>query len=1109
MHPIKTTYFFLILSASTIPTFAQRLLNSDTLLAYKYYERARYLLNTHSKKSDDSICYYLEASSNLYEKNKNKNGTLRSLCTQIEFATKVMNEKKVLDLYHKIASIDKNENIFNANAAYFCGLLYYNSSSLDSALKYFLYSKESYIRLSGKRNLALARSYKMIGNILREKSDFSKALEYYLKALSIRKELLGDTSKLVAEIYNNIGLVYWNRSEFDEALEYFNKDLAITQRISEGEDEDIAASYNNIGNVYWDKAEYDKSLIYHLKSLAIKLRIFGEKNLDVAKSYANIGNVYGDMAENDKAMEYYFKSLGIYKELVGEKNPEVALTYNNIGVICEENSDFESAMKYYHQSLEIRKEILGDKNMDVAQCYNNIGIVYEDKLEYDTALTYFMKDFEISEELLGPKSIEIAETYANIGRVFAEEKSFNLSIDYFNRSLRIFKELVGEKHSFIANVYNRMGLAYLENHEYSKALQNFQYAIYANVLNFNDSADILINPKIKSILDYKQLLQSIQFKALIFEKTGNNPNLLKSTVQLAKFTAPDYYRKALDAYKVCDTLINLERKKVSKTTDKINLGRNASQIYQGAIDLCLKLSDSRHSSIKDHYSSQAFYFSEQNKNIVLFEAIASAEGMKFAGIPDSLLQKEHLLKTSISSFEKKLAEENDKASETYFRNQLFMNNRQYEELVAKLEKEYPRYYNLKYKDSYLSIDDIRKILDQNTALRGYLIGDTNIYIYTLTKENLEFQKVKKMNHLDDTIEIFRDVLTNTGEDAKQIYLESGYSLYRQLFPELCSTTEPHKHLLQTETVKHIIIIPDGSLGLIPFEALLYSKYNSSAETYQKLDYLIKRFSFSYSYSANLFYHSFARPDKSNIELKNYNDWIALAPIFDNDSNRKGTLRTRELNVKLNKLQKRSFTGRAALFNGESVPALPGTENEVKEIFNEYQNHHLNAMVLLHEDANEQFIKSGGLENFRILHFASHGFVNSEQPELSGILLSQDTTGGQDGILYSGEIYNLNLNADLTVLSACETGLGKVLRGEGIIGLTRALLYAGTKNIIVSLWQVSDLSTSELMYDFYNYLLNNKGKITYSECLYKAKLKMIQTRSYSHPFFWSPFILIGN
>ena len=162
----------------------------------------------------------------------------------------------------------------------------------------------------------------------------------------------------------------------------------------------------------------------------------------------------------------------------------------------------------------------------------------------------------------------------------------------------------------------------------------------------------------------------------------------------------------------------------------------------------------------------------------------------------------------------------------------------------------------------------------------------------------------------------------------------------------------------------------------------------------------------------------------------------------------------------------------------------------------FKNKKLSALAKTHKFANEAFLKSDTISKYRFIHIATHGFVNSFKPELSGILLAQDTSSNllglntpEDGILYSGEIYNLKLNADLVVLSACETGLGKMSEGEGVIGLTRALLYAGSKNIIVSLWQVSDESTNKLMVDFYNNILKEEKK-RFACHLSKAKLKLM-------------------
>jgi CHAT domain-containing protein len=206
----------------------------------------------------------------------------------------------------------------------------------------------------------------------------------------------------------------------------------------------------------------------------------------------------------------------------------------------------------------------------------------------------------------------------------------------------------------------------------------------------------------------------------------------------------------------------------------------------------------------------------------------------------------------------------------------------------------------------------------------------------------------------------------------------------------------------------------------------------------------------------------------------------------------------------------SIKTRGTLLNGLYVCPLPATEIEVKTIFQQFNNKSKKALVQINENANEKFVKSEQMSKFKIIHFATHGFVNTLKPELSGILMEQSSGNIEDGILYTGEIYNLKLNADLTVLSACETGLGKLKKGEGLIGLTRALLYAGSKSIIVSLWKVADKSTSDLMIDFYANLLEEKPESQdFSKALQQAKLEMIKKETYAHPFYWSPFILIGK
>ena len=168
----------------------------------------------------------------------------------------------------------------------------------------------------------------------------------------------------------------------------------------------------------------------------------------------------------------------------------------------------------------------------------------------------------------------------------------------------------------------------------------------------------------------------------------------------------------------------------------------------------------------------------------------------------------------------------------------------------------------------------------------------------------------------------------------------------------------------------------------------------------------------------------------------------------------------------------------------------------------------NADLLLRGSATEEKVKEEGiLEKYQYVHFATHGIVNERKPDFSGIVLTQDEDPNENGFLQAAEIFNLSMNAELVVLSACQTGLGKMVRGEGIVGLTRAFMYAGTPSVLVSLWSVSDISTSKLMEKFYENLI--KKKFDKTRALQQAQIFMIKEKKFSHPFYWAPFVLIGD
>lgn len=1008
--------------------------------------------------------------------------------------------EKTLEYYFKVLEISKvlyGEN--HADVAwsyYYIGLVYNNMGDTDKALDYNLRALQIRKELPGERDLDVATSYNDIGIIYYVKAEYDKALEYCLSALQIRRKLLGENDLDVAQGYNILGNIYRVTGEYKKALDSYVKVLQICKDLFGENNEPVATAYMNIGNVYYSKGEYDRGLEYYFNSLQISKEIKGENNSDVSECYNNIGVIYDSKGEYDKALEYHFKALQMRKELSGEKSPDVADSYGNLGIVYSNKKEYGKALEYCFRALEIKKEINGEQNSDVASIYNNIGNLYYGNYRYPDALEYYLKSLQIRQKIFGANHPDVALSYSNAGACYKKQKNNDKAMEYNLLALRMRREILGDKHPDVASSYINLGIIFSDKGENRKALEYYQRATSSCIFDFNDTSDICKVPVIKSDLNWEYLLQALYLKANVLSDN-------RKKVEGLDFN--ERKKAALKHYQVCDTLIDIARKNINTQSDKLTLGVKAGYVYKGAIAL---LTSPQHydynivGRIPDKDVEMAFYFSEKNKSSVLLEALAGQEAQKFAGIPDSLLKRASRLKLEIAFYSKQIAEseKSDNAKASLARDRLFRSNRSYDSLILVFEKQYPEYHNLKYNNKPATVKEIQNLLDNKTAMISFFAGDSIITRFTLTKTSLDIHNSPMMRNLKDSIVLFRYGLTKINPKMQKCYRRLGYDLYQQLFAG---------GGVKGKQIENMIIIPDGELALLPFESLLTEKFTGDINSYKDYPYLIKKCNISYSYSANIFHLTFSKPDLSAPENSKLNDWIAFAPVFDNTKEQNAIMSTRELQRQLGNLETDSALTNRSLFDYNNIAALPATETEAKSIFTIFDDNRMKAKVLLHNNANEQFIKSGELSKYKAIHFATHGFINSQKPELSGLMLAQDTSGGEDGILYSGEIYNLKLNADLVILSACETGLGKIQRGEGIIGLTRALLYAGAKNIIVSLWEVADESTSALMIGFYKSKLSRKEHLSNSEALRSAKLKMIGEGKYAHPLYWSPFILIGK
>lgn len=789
--------------------------------------------------------------------------------------------------------------------------------------------------------------------------------------------------------------------------------------------------------------------------------------------FLNLNKGRYDLAlENLKASEAKFNSSN------NQNTKESARCLANLALVYNTTGKYNQAEEYEIIALQIRQKLFGETSEEVAASYNDLGLIYTGT-DLDKALESYEKALEIYQKLHGNEHPKIAIAATNIGINYRQLKLYGDAINNFESAKKIWEKIYPNGHPNQAIVLRNLALTYTQMRDEKATLGYFSKALEVYKKAYGEKhPDISSTYNELGIFDlnnqkYEDALKSFQralcanapsFNELDYKRNpiGNNfynPQvMIYSLYKKALALEARYFGKslkledlklALNSIYSCDSIIDDLRHHSADEDDKLALGELANGVYEDGTRMAFSISEVTFDS--KIYLEKAFYFSEKSKSAVLQESIADAQAKSFSGIPSELIEQEKNLKSNIALYTQKLSQKPNSEEEKKIRELLFASNGEYDLFVKKLETSYPNYYNLKFSKTETTVKDLQSALDTKTALVSYFVAENSksIYVFTITKKRFQASNFTLPDNFDRTLKGFTNSILYSDLPT---YKKSAIILSKLLVPKLPSE------------IKELVIIPSGRLGTLPFEALPTKKFKD--ENFNTIPYLVYRYGVGYEFSASLFYQK--SKIKSTITMPSI---FLCAPVtFDNKNN---------------------------------LNELPGTEKEVATIANLFPG---NSKLVKFADANETMIKSKELGNYNYLHFATHGIVDEASPESSRIFLSASAT--EDGNLYAGEIYNLNLNANLAVLSACQTGLGKISKGEGVIGLSRALIYAGAKNIIVSFWSVADESTAELMTNFYQTLMKENHE-DFKKSLQQAKLKLISEGNYAAPFYWAPFILIGN
>jgi CHAT domain-containing protein len=422
----------------------------------------------------------------------------------------------------------------------------------------------------------------------------------------------------------------------------------------------------------------------------------------------------------------------------------------------------------------------------------------------------------------------------------------------------------------------------------------------------------------------------------------------------------------------------------------------------------------------------------------------------------------------------------------------------------------------------LTLSEVQQqVLDDDTALLEYSLGDDNSYVWVVTRERASVFKLPAGATMNQLAMAFRAQLIpprlqrrNVGIDVPSDQQQRGLGISTQPPSENTSAFSRASNALYKIAVapaaaaignRRLVIVADGALNFVPFEALVTTE---RAGDYSSLDYLIKTNKVSYAPSASVTaaVRNQKRTAGRNILLVADPIFSSTDPRLQNTASGKPTEATRGLGLES---AVTDTTGTAPLSNGPlTLPRLAGTRAEAERIADLAKTSGTRADLWLDLGANEDDVKTREVQTYRVVHVATHGVLDAVRPQFSGLVLSLvGNKNDDDGFLRTSEVFNVKLGAPLVMLSACESGLGKVKRGEGVIGLTRAFMYAGAPTVGVTLWSVADKPTAELMTDFYRQLLGPNPSP--SGAMREAQLTMIGGKKYSAPFYWAPFVLVGE
>ena len=933
--------------------------------------------------------------------------------------------------------------------------------------------------------------------------------EIYLRqAVKLSNQYLSNNHLIKGKVYQSFGEWYSMHEAYDSSIIALKVAVKIFDNLEERESKAWSVITLASSCYYNNQLEIMHSYLIEVEKFAEQHQL----NSDIFDAtYSLLGVYHYTMSDIAKAIHYNNRSLQLLENKADKNNTDsltLASVYNNQGLNYIEHFNLQRAAFCLLQTLKILQSI-GEpitENIDVHINYSEV-LYRLNNYKQSLAILENIKDIKESDyskqqylehkkniydifirNYLKLKELEPAAFYvdesiklyrnedelpSNLleskGRLFFYQKKFEEAEKVMKsiiiRHERAFsnsnKDEYLSTYNNISTIYSILGQALYALGKYEEALLSFQKSLAVNLSDFEDINDINQPTSIQNAFRAEQVLISLHQKAITLEAI----NTEKSKQQ------------ALNAYQVASEWMETMRQSMAFDASKENLN-SYSDIYKNAVSLAAELYQSTN---KEEYLDMAFEWSEKEKAVILLDNLIGEQGKLATNVPEDLLEREANLKRNLTFFQQKRLElEDEKDSDNYQLNeQRFTDaNIQLAKLKDTLQTYYQSYFNLEYQSSIATISTVQKdLLQPQQALVQYFTTDSLFYVFVIDKENSQLltlpKGAKESQQLEDLQANLQqtNVANQTERENFQDYVRLAHQGYQHILEPIISRLP--------KDVKELVVVPDAALNYLPFEALLSEAVSTQKVNYLGLPYALHDYQFHYGYSGTLLLEN----QRQYQQLETNDKILAFAPPYasNNPIAQRGNMRTLRGNV----------------------AQLKGTAKEIQAIA-QYFDGKFDCSPTATKD---NFTKQA--PDFGILHLAMHGQPSLDNPSEAHLIFSNlNNETNKDNLLHHYEITALETKAQLAVLSACETGVGKEIEGEGVMSLGRGFMYTGIPSVVMSLWKMNDQSTSELMPLFYQHLAEGMRK---DQALHQAKLTYLDNAlpEQAHPFYWSGFVSLGD